>query len=160
MLWRLSQRDYNLLSPILWVIVILLIVMAMWRWDRLNGRVLSLAPLLDRRDAYAILAILAVGFVINAYQITNVPNIMMGDEGDWFTTARAVAVGDYNPPWFGFGVYSFSGVQFDLYGLGDENFWRVVVGLAIRFGVCRRADGDTVVCLGARDVQSSGGDCR
>jgi 4-amino-4-deoxy-L-arabinose transferase-like glycosyltransferase len=107
LLWRLSQRDYNLLSPILWVIIIVLIIMAMWRWDRLNGRASSLAPLLDRRDVYAILAILMAGFVINAYQITNVPNIMMGDEGDWFTTARAVAAGDYNPPWFGFGVYSF-----------------------------------------------------
>lgn len=107
LLWRLSQRDYNLLSPILWVIIIVLLLMAMWRWDRLNGRASSLAPRLDRLDVYAILAILAVGFVINAYQIAQVPNIMMGDEGDWFTTARAVALGEYNPPWFGFGVYSF-----------------------------------------------------
>ncbi|MBI5349825.1 MAG: glycosyltransferase family 39 protein [Chloroflexi bacterium] len=107
LLWRLSLRDYNLLSPILWVITIVLILMAMWRWDRLNGRASSLAPRLDRFDVYAILAILAAGFVINAYQIANVPNIMMGDEGDWFTTAGAIAVGEYNPPWFGFGVYSF-----------------------------------------------------
>ena len=68
----------------------------------------------------------------------------------WVTTTRPGSVL----------VCMISGVQFDLYGLGDENFWRVVVGLAIRFGVCRRADGDTVVCLGARDVQSAGGDCR
>jgi len=107
LLWRLSLRDYNLLSPILLLIIIALIVIAMWRWDRLNGRAAPLAPRLDRYDVYAMLAILAVGFVVNAYQITHVPNIMMGDEGDWFTTARAVAVGEYNPPLFGFGVYSF-----------------------------------------------------
>ncbi len=107
LLWRLSLRDYNLLSPAVLIVILVLIVIAMWRWDRLNGRASRLTPRLDRFDVYALLAILAVGFVINAYQIANVPNIMMGDEGDWFTTAQAVASGEYNPPWFGFGVYSF-----------------------------------------------------
>lgn len=105
LLWQLNAKQNGVLYPALWLIVIGAALAGCEWWDGRYG--LSLRPRLDRRDVLTILVLVVAGIALGAYQLQNVPNLLMGDEGDFFRTARAIATGGYKPSVFGFGVYSY-----------------------------------------------------
>jgi 4-amino-4-deoxy-L-arabinose transferase-like glycosyltransferase len=105
LLWQLNAKQSGVLYPALWLIVTGAALAASEWWDRQYG--LSLRPRLDRRDVFTILALAAAGIALGSYQLQNIPNLLMGDEGEFFKTARAIAAGEHKPSVFGFGVYSY-----------------------------------------------------
>ncbi|MEK7324933.1 MAG: glycosyltransferase family 39 protein, partial [Chloroflexota bacterium] len=105
LLWHLNAKQGGVLYPALWLIVIGVALVACEWWDGRYG--LSLHPRLDRGDIVMMLALVIAGIVLSAYQLQNIPNMLVGDEGDFFKTARAIATGGYKPSVFGFGVYSY-----------------------------------------------------
>ncbi len=105
LLWQLNAKQGGVLYPALWLIVIGVALAACEWWDKRYG--ISLRPRLDRRDVFTILVLAAAAIVLGAYQLQNVPSLLMGDEGDFFKIARAIVTGEYKPSAFGFGVYSY-----------------------------------------------------
>ena len=105
LLWRLSKSRVDSFDSLLWCISISLFIIATIRWDR--NRATSLKINLTNIDIILILFLLILGLLIGAYQLQEIPNALMGDEGFFFETANAIANGDYRPSPFDFGVFSF-----------------------------------------------------
>ncbi len=105
LLIRLHGLDDATYLSLLWLVIIVLFGLAAWKWDRATR-----APLqckLTRAEVVLLLALLALGLLIATYQLQDIPDSLMGDEGDFFNTARSIAVGDYRPSLFDLGVYSY-----------------------------------------------------
>jgi 4-amino-4-deoxy-L-arabinose transferase-like glycosyltransferase len=105
LLWQLNAKQDGALYTALWLIVIGMALAACEWWDERYG--ISLCPRLDRGDIVIMLALVIASIALSVYQLQNVPNLLMGDEGDFFRTTRAIATGEYKPSAFGFGVYSY-----------------------------------------------------
>jgi 4-amino-4-deoxy-L-arabinose transferase-like glycosyltransferase len=101
----LSSADYNEIFPLVWITTIALIIIAGALFDRRTNVDLSLD--LERSDVLFMLGIFLAGLVVGIYQLDQVPNSMMGDEGAFFETARSIAIGDQKPAIFSQGVYSY-----------------------------------------------------
>lgn len=105
LLLRLSARLYGALSPWLWLVALALCAVAAWLWDRPSG--VRHSPEIERQDWLWLLALVLAGLLIGSFRLTAVPTGLMGDEGAFFTTARDIASGQYRPPLFDFGVYTY-----------------------------------------------------
>jgi 4-amino-4-deoxy-L-arabinose transferase-like glycosyltransferase len=92
-------------SVVLWVAAILALGWAAWKWDRAEH--VPLSPGVSRLDAAWVVSLLLLGLVVAAYRLQAVPNIMMGDEGTFWTTARDITRGTYQPAVFDYGVYTY-----------------------------------------------------
>jgi 4-amino-4-deoxy-L-arabinose transferase-like glycosyltransferase len=95
----------TLLDTVLWLgSVGLAVVLAIW-WDQNRKTPLALNISLSE---WALLAvILIVGLFIGTFQLQDVPNALMGDEGNFFETARSIALDQYSPSVFDLGVYTY-----------------------------------------------------
>jgi 4-amino-4-deoxy-L-arabinose transferase-like glycosyltransferase len=89
----------------IWLAAIISALLAAWRIDQ--NKQISLSPSIKRVDAIWILIILIVGLVVGGFNIQGYPRAFMGDEGDFWVTARDIANGIYVPNLFEFGVYSY-----------------------------------------------------
>ena len=108
LLFRLHRLDEAAYLPWLWLAAIALLGVAAYKWDRACfGRRALLRCELTRAQVVLLLALLAMGLLIATYQLQQVPDSLMGDEGDFFNTARSIAAGDYRPSLFDLGVYSY-----------------------------------------------------
>lgn len=101
----LNGKQYNNAFPVLWLISISILAFLAWRWDRRSG--ISLSPHLARIDLIWITALILAGLIVASFQLQAIPNQLMGDEGNFWNTARDIANGKYAPPIYGFGVYTF-----------------------------------------------------
>ena len=48
-----------------------------------------------------------LGLGIGSFALQDIPNIMIPDEGSFWETGRAIAIGEFKPAFFDFGVYTF-----------------------------------------------------
>ncbi len=121
----LTDKQYSGLMIFLWLAALTLFAIWVWKCDRRAG--VTLSPNLTRKDLLWMIGLVLVGLVIVSYQLQDLPNQMMGDEGTFWTTARDIANGKYQPPVFGLGVYTFGvlssivqGIVLKLFGI---SFW-------------------------------------
>lgn len=105
LLWRLSKSSAETLDTVLWGISFGLFLFAVLGWDRSHAT--SLKIHLSNLEIIQVLFLLVLGLLIGAYQLQEIPNALMGDEGFFFETASAIANGSYNPSPFDFGVFTF-----------------------------------------------------
>ncbi len=105
LLVQLSKLDYSVLSPIMWVVTLLIFAVITAAWDRRRG--VNISPGLTRRDLIWLCGLVLAGFIIGTYRLQGMPDQLIGDEGNFWTTARDIAIGAYHPGIFGNGVYSF-----------------------------------------------------
>jgi len=104
-LWSLATREYTPWMAVGWLISLLIIIVVIAIWDQHRG--VNLSPGLTRQDILWMLGLAIIGLVIGAYRLQGVPDSLMGDEGNFWTTARDIATGIFKPPIFSNGVYSF-----------------------------------------------------
>jgi 4-amino-4-deoxy-L-arabinose transferase-like glycosyltransferase len=102
---RAVYYELEFFDVFFWVFSIFLISRAIFKYDKASG--VALTPKTTHRELGIIILILIVGFLIGAYQLQDIPNIIKGDEGSFFEIARYFAKGEYHESIFGFGVYSF-----------------------------------------------------
>lgn len=105
LLYRSSKFDLDFYDLIFWILSIGIISIAVFRYDLAAG--VSFDPNLPLREIGVITLLLILGFLIGTYQLQEIPNILKGDEGNFFETARYIVLGDYRGSIFGFGVYSY-----------------------------------------------------
>jgi 4-amino-4-deoxy-L-arabinose transferase-like glycosyltransferase len=105
LMWRLSDRDVGGWLPIVWIAALVLFGVVIYVFDRRAN--IALSPSLQWRDVILIVLLFVLGLVVGTYRLAQVPNSFIGDEGTFWDTARAIAVGEYRPPIFDFGVYSY-----------------------------------------------------
>lgn len=108
-----------------WALSLFLISSAVFKYDKASG--VRLAPAAPHREIGIIILILIAGFLIGTYQLDKIPNVIKGDEGSFFETARYIANGEYHESIFGFGVYSFpafsSYIQGAIMGIFGSDMW-------------------------------------
>ena len=125
LLYRASNFELEFFDLIFWILCIVLFTSAVFRYDKAAG--VSLKPDLSRREIGIIALLLILGLLIGSYQLQDIPNILKGDEGNFFETARFIANGDYRQPIFGFGVYSYpiisSYIQAGIIRLFGQDIW-------------------------------------
>jgi 4-amino-4-deoxy-L-arabinose transferase-like glycosyltransferase len=105
LLIRASTTELEFFDFLFWVVAIYFISRAVLRYDRAAGATLKLE--ISRREVVIILLLIIIGLLIATYQLQDIPNVIKGDEGTFFETARSIAKGDYSQSIFGFGVYSY-----------------------------------------------------
>lgn len=105
LLIQLDKLQYGFYSIILWIISPLIFTIAAAVWD--HRRRVDLSPHLTRNDLIWLVVLLIAGFLIGTYRLQGWPDQLMGDEGNFWTIARDIALGTLRPAIFGNGVYSF-----------------------------------------------------
>lgn len=101
-LHRGRYRDWELAA---WLGSLALLSAGTWLMDRRNGVRVSLG--FDRLDLVLVVVVLAAGGAIGLHRLAAVPNSLMGDEGQFWETAAAIARGQFHPHIFDPGVYTF-----------------------------------------------------
>ena len=104
-LLKLGTPEFNSLEVPVWLISISLIAAAAFYWDRC--RKIDLSAHITRHDLLWILGVLIAGVIIGTYRLQGLPDQLIGDEGNFWTTARDIAINKFNPSIFAPGVYSF-----------------------------------------------------
>jgi 4-amino-4-deoxy-L-arabinose transferase-like glycosyltransferase len=105
LLIQLSGLKYGFYSPIIWIAVLLVFAAVLAVWD--HRRKIDLSPHLSRNDLIWLVGLLLAGFLIGTYRLQGWPDQLIGDEGNFWTTARDIALGKFEPAIFASGVYSF-----------------------------------------------------
>lgn len=105
LLWQIQNRDYRISMVIQWlVILIFFAIMAAW-WD--TRRQVNISPGIGRQDLLWMVGLTILGLVVGSFRLQGLPDMLIGDEGAFFATARDIALGDFKPPIFSSGVYTF-----------------------------------------------------
>jgi len=105
LLVQLGNLDYRPFLPLLWIVTLLIFIAVMAVWD--HRRQVSPAPQLSRQDLLWLIGLLIAGLLIGTYRLAGWPDQLIGDEGNFWTTARDIAIGAFHPAIFDNGVYSF-----------------------------------------------------
>jgi 4-amino-4-deoxy-L-arabinose transferase-like glycosyltransferase len=103
---RMFLLQVSLLDPILWLFVLALVGFAIASREK---QIFGTIPVwnISRTDIMLLLLLFAGGLLVSAFRLTSHPNMLMGDEGNFFDTARSIATGEYLPSFFDMGVYSY-----------------------------------------------------
>ncbi|MHC1784751.1 MAG: ArnT family glycosyltransferase [Anaerolineaceae bacterium] len=103
---RMFLLQVSLLDPILWLLVLALAGFAIAsREKQIRGGIPAWT--ITRTDVILLILLVAGGLLVSSFRLTTHPNMLMGDEGNFFDTARSIAVGEYLPSFFDMGVYSY-----------------------------------------------------
>ncbi len=105
LLSQISAKPYSAIMPAIWLILVGLFIWIVWRWDKIGG--IPTSPNLTRQDLLWMLGLLLVGLLTTSFRLQAVPDQLIGDEGTFWSTARSIASGTYQPPLFDFGVYTY-----------------------------------------------------
>jgi len=125
LLYRASRYTLEFYDPFLWVTSIFLLAATLYKYDRAEGRTLTLS--ISTLEKAGIVFLFIFALVIGTYQLQDIPNIIKGDEGNFFETARFIINGDFSGHIFGFGVYSYpvfsNYFQAGILGLFGADIW-------------------------------------
>ncbi|MFL7870684.1 MAG: glycosyltransferase family 39 protein, partial [Anaerolineales bacterium] len=102
---QLARHQYHPLLFWLWLGILAWLSYLFWAWDRQAGTKLSLD--LERSDLLWMASLFALTLIVGAFALTDIPNILIADEGSFWEAARAIALGEIHPAFFDFGVYTF-----------------------------------------------------
>ena len=102
---RMFALQKSVIDPILCVLAALLIGYSAWSWDKKNDK--KVFERIGRIDVVIMIVLVASGLLIASFQLTDIPNMLVGDEGNFFDTANAIAKSEYKPSFFDMGVYSY-----------------------------------------------------
>lgn len=102
---RLSAKDDGNWLAMVWIVVLCLIGYIAYLFDRQAGTPLS--PNLNWRDVAFIIALVLLGIGIGAFDLSQKPFSLMGDEGSFWEAAKAIATGQSRPSIFDLGVYTY-----------------------------------------------------
>lgn len=105
LLWQIQQFEYHYTMVIQWVAALLLFVIATALWD--HRRQVSISPGIGRTDLLWMLGLFILGILLGAYRLQGLPDMLIGDEGSFWTAARDIARGAFAPSIFASGVYTF-----------------------------------------------------
>ena len=102
---QLARHQYHPFLFWLWLGTLFGLSRLFWSWDRQSGANLSLN--LERSDLAWMLGLFVLALIVGAFALGDIPNILIPDEGSFWEAARAIALGEYRPSFFDFGVYTF-----------------------------------------------------
>ena len=105
LLFQVDATDTRPALALLWIASLLIFTSVMAVWDRRRG--VSASPHLGRRDLVWMFGLVIAGLLIGAYRLQGWPDMLVGDEGNFWTVARDLANGSLHASIFGNGVYSF-----------------------------------------------------
>lgn len=105
LLWQINSFEYSGFMLIEWLLAPVLALTAFAIWDR--QRQINLSPSLNRKDILWMLGLFTLSIVIGVYRLQGMPDMLIGDEGSFWTVARDIATGKYQPTVFANGVYTF-----------------------------------------------------
>jgi 4-amino-4-deoxy-L-arabinose transferase-like glycosyltransferase len=124
-LLQLRNKNESFFPLIIWLIALSFFSILIYHWDRHAN--IDLRLRLSYVDWAWMLVLLMVGLVVGSYYLRDIPARLIGDEGNFWETARTIAVGDYKLSPFGPGVYTFpiassyfQGLVMRLFGI---NLW-------------------------------------
>lgn len=106
LLIRLFFYQAHVVDTLVWIVSIGAFLLSAYWWDRTAN--ISLKINLTPSEIVQLMLVFTLGLVIGVYQLQDIPNSLMGDEGNFFETARSIALGTYHPSPFDLGVYSYS----------------------------------------------------
>ncbi len=105
LLIRVGEPDFRDFEAPLWILILLLFLIPAALWDLRRNIDLSLH--ISRQDVLWILGLSIVGILIGAYRLQGFPDQLIGDEGNFWSTARDIAENSFRPSIFSPGVYTF-----------------------------------------------------
>lgn len=105
LIFKLAQHEYTPLLPWLWVFTLALLTHLLYRHEKSTEA--NLSPSVTRIDILWLAGLFLVGLGIGSFALKDIPNIMIPDEGSFWETGRAIAIGEFKPVFFNFGVYTF-----------------------------------------------------
>lgn len=105
LIFKLGRHDYNPILPWVWVFTLALFTHLIYRHEKAGGA--NLSPNITRIDIFWMSGLFLLGLGIGSFALQDIPNIMVADEGSFWEAARGIATGEFKPPFFDFGVYTF-----------------------------------------------------
>jgi 4-amino-4-deoxy-L-arabinose transferase-like glycosyltransferase len=105
LLWQIQVREYKPNMIVQWIVVLIIFLIILGAWDR--HRKINLSPNISRKDILWMLGLFTLGLLVGVYRLQGLPDMLIGDEGAFYTIARDIATGDFNPSIFSSGVYTF-----------------------------------------------------
>ncbi len=105
LLWQVRTLEYRPAMAIQWVAAILLFAIMAGIWD--HQRKANNSPGLARIDLLWMLGLFILSILVGAYHLQGLPDMLIGDEGSFWTAAREIALGKHTPSIFANGVYTF-----------------------------------------------------
>lgn len=120
--WKYELEFFDIFF---WAGAILFLISAVRRYDRANGTGLALQ--VNYQELAIIVLLVTAGLLIGTYQLQDIPNVIKGDEGNFFENARFISNGEYRESIFGFGVYSYpifsSFIQGEIMRVFGRDIW-------------------------------------
>lgn len=104
-LWRMKQDVYSNALVWMWGISLVLPVVVLVWWDCQRKSFPKIN--ISWKEVGGLAVLIIAGLWIGGFQLDMIPDILMGDEGNFWETSRAIAIGEYKPNFFGLGTYSF-----------------------------------------------------
>ena len=105
LIFKLARHDYNPILPWLWIFVLALLTYLLYKYEKSTGAHLS--PNITCVDIFWMIGLFLLGLGIGSFALQDIPKIMVPDEGSFWETGRAIAIGEFKPAFFDFGVYTF-----------------------------------------------------
>jgi len=105
LLIQLGRHQFSPIYLVFWLFPIWIFTRAFWKLDR-NAKVdLSLG--ISYSDLFWVAALMILGFSLSSFALQDIPMTIIPDEGNFWETARAIALSFIHPVFFDSGVYTF-----------------------------------------------------
>jgi 4-amino-4-deoxy-L-arabinose transferase-like glycosyltransferase len=105
LIYQLGRHGYSPFLPWIWGFTLALLTYLFYKHEKDNGIDLNLK--ISRSDVLWMAGLFMVGLVIGSFALSDIPKIMIPDEGSFWEAGRAIATGEFKPVFFDFGVYTF-----------------------------------------------------
>lgn len=105
LLLRLNVEGFYPFQAPMLIASLLMVAIAFAAWDRRRG--IHLSPQVSRQDLLWMLLVVTAGLVTGTYRLQGMPDGLIGDEGNFWGIAKAIATGEFEPSVFAVGVYTF-----------------------------------------------------
>lgn len=105
LIFKLAQHEHTPILPLLWVLVLSLLTYLLYKYKKSTG--VNLSPNITRVDIFWMIGLFLCGLGIGSFALQDIPRIMIPDEGSFWEIGRAIAIGEFKPAFFDFGVYTF-----------------------------------------------------
>ncbi|MCC6299144.1 MAG: glycosyltransferase family 39 protein [Anaerolineales bacterium] len=102
---QLAKHQSSSFLVFSWLGSLLIPSLLLWKLDRKNK--INLNPLISYRDGIWLIALFAFAVGVGCFLLNDLPAGWIPDEGPFWATARKIALGALDPPFFDFGVFTF-----------------------------------------------------